>query len=53
MRDRPIFDSSRPDEVELTVEERAEVDARLARLKVLRAGEGEIPDMTVRPRLPE
>lgn len=31
MRDRPEFDSTRPDEVELTAEEQAEVDVRMAR----------------------
>jgi len=45
MRDNPLFDSTTPDDAPLTSAEQAEVDARLARLAVLRAGEDEIPEL--------
>jgi hypothetical protein len=45
VRDRPIFDSNRPDDVQLTPEERAVVDEGMRRRRELQAAEDEIPDM--------
>lgn len=49
MRDRPFFDSERPDEVELTPEERAAVDEGMRRRRELQATEDEIPELGANP----
>jgi hypothetical protein len=45
MRDRPEFDSRRPDDAELTPEEQAAVDEGMRRRRELQAAEDEIPDI--------
>lgn len=51
MRDRPEFDSTRPDDAELTEAERAEVDARLGAWRGAQSETDEIVHADdVRPR---
>jgi hypothetical protein len=50
VRERPVFDSEHPDDVQLTPEEQAAVDEGLRRRRELQASEDEIPD--IRPRSP-
>ena len=45
MRDRPIFDSEHPDDVDLTDDERAAIEEGMRRRRVLQDAEGGIPDM--------
>lgn len=46
MRDRPVFDSEHPPQVELTPEEQAAVAEGMRRRRVLQEHENEIPDLS-------